>query len=65
MAEKMKEVECPCGAVVKSHDEKEITEFIILHAWKSHNTILTEEDVKENMKDAAKFSEDFSECCLS
>jgi predicted small metal-binding protein len=53
MAEKMKEVDCPCGTVVKSHDEKEITEFIILHAWKSHNTILTEEDVKEDMKDAA------------
>lgn len=39
-----------CGFMVRSHDEKELTEIMMNHAKKSHNMNLTEKDVKGMMK---------------
>jgi predicted small metal-binding protein len=54
-------VKCPnCGFLLQRYDEKEIAEIIVQfaeiivhHAKKSRNATVTEEDVKEKVKDAA------------
>lgn len=54
MAGKMKEAVCPpCGLVVKAFDEKDIADLMVYHAKKTHDTIITEKDIKAHLKEAA------------
>jgi len=54
MTEQMKKAQCPspCNFMVKSHDEKEIVEFVMQHAKKSHNMDLAEQDAKKMVEPA-------------
>jgi predicted small metal-binding protein len=54
MADKLKQVECDpkCGFLIRSHDEKELTEIAIQHAKKVHSMAITDKDVRKMMKDA-------------
>jgi predicted small metal-binding protein len=46
-----KQIQCepPCGFTVKSHDEKELIEFVRQHAKKAHNLTISEKDVRGKM----------------
>jgi predicted small metal-binding protein len=48
----LKEVTCDpsCGFMVRSHDEKELTEIVKSHAKNAHNMSITDNDVKAKMK---------------
>ncbi len=52
MAGTFKKVECesPCGFTVKSHDEKEVIEFVRQHAKKAHNMDISEKDIRSKMR---------------
>ena len=39
-----------CGFMVRSHDEKELTEIVKMHAKKQHNMEMTDKDVQAKMK---------------
>lgn len=54
MAEKLKQVECDpkCGFLVRSHNEKELTDMVIQHAKNQHNKTLSEKDATAMIKDA-------------
>jgi predicted small metal-binding protein len=52
MDKAFKQVDCDpeCGFMIRSHDEKELTEFVKQHAKMSHNMTITDDDVKSKMK---------------
>jgi predicted small metal-binding protein len=54
MAEELKKAECDptCGFMVRSHDEKEISEIVKLHAKKFHSMEVSDEELKEKIKAA-------------
>jgi len=53
LMETMKSVSCDpaCGFSIRSHDEKEIVDIVKGHAKKHHNMDMTDEKVKEMMKE--------------
>ena len=53
-ASKLMVVSCDpeCGFMVKSHDEKELTEMVKSHAKNHHNKDVSDADVKGMMKEA-------------
>jgi predicted small metal-binding protein len=52
MDKSLKEVTCDpmCGFMVRSHDEKELSEIVKAHAKNVHNMSITESDVKVKMR---------------
>ena len=48
----MKSVSCdsPCGFMVRSHNEKELTSIVKAHAMKMHKMKLTDKQIKDMMK---------------
>jgi predicted small metal-binding protein len=54
MTGKLKKIECEptCGFMIRSHDEKELIDFVTQHAKKSHNMSVSEKDIRGKMKAA-------------
>lgn len=54
MNQVLKQVSCDpeCGFMIRSHDEKELTNIVKMHTKNAHNMNITDKDVQDRMKDA-------------
>lgn len=54
MAQMLKQVSCDpqCGFMIRSHDEKELTNMVKMHTKAVHNMDVSDKDIQDKMKDA-------------